>query len=294
MIPNYPTNTAVVCHDAGAANIIIYGLLKTGRSDWHAYMTGPAEKIWISVFPDIALYDSLDSVLEGVELLLTGTGWASDIEYDARSLAIANNIRTIAVIDHWVNYLERFVRNGKMVWPDEFWLTDDYAMTIAENIFPAEKIYKVANYYLTNQLENIGQKQELSSSPELLYVLEPVRSNWGKETQGEFQALDYFIACFPLLNLPVETVICLRLHPSEALDKYDDWVAAHPSFNMKIDDSINITEALKRASWVVGCESFALVLALMAGRKVYCTLPPWAPNCRLPHRELINLGDIAK
>ena len=79
MLPDYPQTTAVVCHDAGAANILIAGLLETGRSDWRAYMRGPAEKLWDEAFPDVALCRSINSAMAGVELLVTGTGWGSDI-----------------------------------------------------------------------------------------------------------------------------------------------------------------------------------------------------------------------
>ena len=109
---------------------------------------------------------------------------------------------------------------------------------------------------------------------------------------GEFQALEYFISKFPQLGVPKETVICLRPHPSDLEGKYHDWIKSHSDMNIKLDDSISITQSLGRAKWVAGCESFALVLALMAGRTVYCTLPPWAPACRLPHSAITSLRDL--
>lgn len=288
MLPEYPRSTAVVCHDAGAGNIVIAGLLETGRSDWRAYMRGPAEKLWRSAYSRVALCNTLDSALEGVELLVTGTGWGSDIEHNARSLANSRGIRSVAVIDHWVNYAERFVRHGEIVWPDEFWVTDDYAMEIAKHAFPGQPVFKVPNRYLESQMRVIKQAGE-ASTPELLYVLEPIRSDWGRGLQGEFQALDYFVRNMARLGLSPDTEIRLRPHPSDAPGKYNDWIADHVTLNIQLDDTVSIAQSLGRASWVAGCESFALVLALMAGRKVYCTLPPWAPPSRLPHRGLIHI-----
>ena len=164
---------------------MIAGLLETGRSDWRAYMRGPAEKLWQSAYPGVALSDTLDSTLEEVELLVTGTGWGSDIEHEARSLAKSRGIRSVAVIDHWVNYAERFVRHGETVWPDEFWVTDDYAMEIAKHAFPGQAVFQVPNRYVESQLRTIEQVGE-ASTPELLYVLEPIRSGWGRGMQGEF------------------------------------------------------------------------------------------------------------
>lgn len=288
MMPDYPSPTAVVCHDAGAANIVIAGLLETGRSDWHAYMRGPAEKLWKAAYPGIAPCDTLESILEDVELLVTGTSWASDIEHQARRLARSRKVRTVAVIDHWVNYAERIVRNGETVWPDEFWVTDEYALSIAKHAFPGRIVIQVPNRYVETQLRDIARVDK-ADVPELLYVLEPIRSDWGQGTPGEFQALDYFVSHLPGLDLPSATVIRLRPHPSDAPGKYKDWIASHPDLKIQLDGSLGIAQSLGRATWVAGCESFALVLAIMAGRKVYCTLPPWAPACRLPHRGLIHI-----
>lgn len=293
MTPDFPPGTAVVCHDAGAANIVIAGLRATGRSDWRAYMQGPAEKLWKASFPGIALCDSLNEALAGSELLITGTGWASDIEHEARQLARFLGVRTVAVIDHWVNYAERFIRHGEPVWPDEFWVTDEYAFEIALRIFPGQAVFQVPNHYVEMQLRDIA-RVEKTGEPELLYVLEPIRADWERGISGEFQALDYFASQLPELGLPVETVIRLRPHPSDPHGKYSNWIDLHPKMNIKLDASLSIAESLGRATWVAGCESFALVLALMAGRKVYCTLPPWAPPCRLPHGGLIQLGRPSK
>lgn len=288
VLPDFPNSTAVVCHDAGAANIVIANLLETGQKDWHAYMRGPAEKLWETAFPDIALCDSLDATLENVELLITGTGWGGDVEHEARKLARSRDIRSVAVIDHWSNYAERFVRHGETAWPDEFWVTDDYAMDIAKKIFPDQTVLQVSNHYLDTQLKTIAHVEK-TRPPELLYVLEPIRDDWGRDTPGEFQALDYFFSCLPQLGLPSGTVIRLRPHPSDAPGKYNNWVAGHSTLNIKMDDSLSLAQSIGRSSWVAGCGSFALVLALMSGRKTYGTLPPWAPACPLPHQGLIHI-----
>ena len=147
-------------------------------------------------------------------MLISGTGWASDIEHQARRLARSRGVRSVAVIDHWVNYAERFVRNGETVWPDEFWVTDEYALEIAERSFPGRTVLQVPNRYVETQLREIARVDK-TGAPELLYVLEPVRNDWGRGTPGEFQALDYFVSRLPSLGLPSTAVICLRPHPSD-------------------------------------------------------------------------------
>jgi len=288
-----PIRTSVVLHDAGAANVVIATLMETGRSNWQAHMRGPAKKIWGSLFPKDTLYDTAEQAISGSELLITGTSWGSDIEHEARRNAQVLGIKSIAIIDHWVNYAERFIRNGEQVLPNEIWVTDKYAFEIATTTFPSVTILQIPNYYLERQLKEIASIDR-SKTPELLYILEPIRSYWGRDTLGEFQALDYFISRVPELGLPNELVICLRPHPSDLEGKYDDWIRSNSNMNIKLDASMNISESLGRASWVAGCESFGLVIAVMAKRIVYCTLPPWAPLCRLPYVELIQLRWLHK
>jgi hypothetical protein len=84
----------------------------------------------------------------------------------------------------------------------------------------------------------------------------------------------------------------LRPHPSDLDGKYNNWIKQYPNINFKLDDSVDIAESMGRAKWVVGCESFALILALMAGKTVFCSLPPWAPLCQLPHSGIIQLREL--
>lgn len=285
------TPIAVICHDAGASNHIISWLRVDGRLESvRAVMCGPAEGLWRQAFPEAPLCNSIEMALEDAQSVISGTGWASNIEHEARRMAKARAIHSVAVIDHWVNYAERFIRGGECVWPDVFWVVDEQAMSIAELTFPGAAIRLVPNVYLANQIQSVLPAPIVQ--PELLYVLEPMRTDWGRGEGGEFQALDYFVSKLPCLNLPAEIVIRLRPHPSDPKGKYDAWIAMHPELNILVDHSLQMSEALSRARWVAGCESFALVIALGAGRQVYCTLPPWAPACRLPHHGLIHLNKI--
>jgi len=174
-----------------------------------------------------------------------------------------------------------------MVLPDEFWVTDDYASRIARACFPGSVVRTQPNLYLEEQLRRITPLR--SDAAELLYVLEPARDDWGRGVPGEFQALDYFLQRMALLELPAATLIRLRPHPSDPRGKYDAWITRQRNRNIVLDDSADVAAALSRAAWVAGCETFALVIGLLAGRRAICTLPPWAPACRLPHRELVHL-----
>ena len=114
--------------------------------------------------------------------LISGTGWASAFEHDARKLAKQLGRRSIAVIDHWTNYRARFVRNGVEVLPDEIWVTDEYAKNLAEMEFPTIRIVQLQNAYLENLVGEVrghDYNKNVSLEENILYVLEPIRQAWG-------------------------------------------------------------------------------------------------------------------
>jgi hypothetical protein len=277
---------AVVANDAGAANIIFYGLANA-VGPLRIWATGPAAVIAASCGTPCNV-GSLEEALDGAATLLSGTGWASNVEHDARTLALDRSIPSIAVLDHWVNYPDRFMRDATEVLPDRWWVTDAFAQAEAARHFPSERIDLLPNPYVTAQLARIAPV-EATDRNVLLYILEPARSRWGTAVEGEFQALDYFVTKIDRLGLPADLTIRLRPHPSDPPGKYEAWMARQIDMTLELDTAPDMAAALTAAKWVAGCESFGLALALDAGRTVYCTLTPNAPLCRLPHDKLIHL-----
>ncbi|MBN9244821.1 MAG: hypothetical protein J0I98_18715 [Mesorhizobium sp.] len=289
-LDDLPGPVAVVCHDAGTANILLWGL-REASVPFRLYAAGPARRIAEQLALPVWEED-LDSALNGAGSLVSGTGWASSVEHDARAKARALGLPSIAVLDHWANYQERFERQGQQVLPDRYWVTDEIALERARRIFGADAATElVPNLYLARQLSMI-RPIDAATPNVLLYVLEPARSDWGRGIDGEFQALDFFLDRFPKLALPNDLVIRLRPHPSDAPGKYAAWMDRNSGFLIELDTAPDMAAALSDVRYVVGCESYGLVVALNAGRKVYCSLPPHAPACRLPHDGIVHLGSM--
>ncbi len=286
--PNLPHAVAVVCHDAGACNLILPWLQQPGLHV-RAVMQGPALALWRVRFGAAPVCSSLEEALAGVQLVLTGTGWASTLEHDARVLAQRLQLRSAAVIDHWVNYPQRFVFHGQQQWPDEFWLTDEMAVTLACQYFPQHQLRCYAAVYLQEQVQAITPLHP--GQGDVLLVMEPMRSDWGRGVAGEWQALDYFVQMRGAAGIPQQQRVRLRPHPSDPPGKYDAWLARHPG--VVLDAHPSLAQAMNGARWVVGCESYAMVVALAAGRQVWSSLPPWAPACRLPHTGVQRLASLA-
>lgn len=285
-MPDWPLPTAIVAHDAGATNLII-AWLKAWRWPARACVDGPARKLWNEAFPDQPTCPSITEALEGASSVVTGTGWASRLEHEARRQARTRGLRVAAVLDHWVNYPPRFERDGEMVLPDELWVADDWAAQIARQVLPPMLIRVFDNLYLEAQVVQVTAPPEDGT---LLYVLEPVRSDWGRGEQGEFQALDYALQhLHEFSSMPIRRIL-LRPHPSDPAEKYFRYIYTDPRIEM--DCSADMSLAISQADIVVGVESFALALALAAGRPVFSSLPPWAPALRLPQEGIQQIRQI--
>jgi hypothetical protein len=282
-----PTPLALVCHDAGAANLILPWIAADQPKPLLPVMAGPAAALWRARFETTAAM-SLERTITDAAAVLSGTGWGSDLEHRARKLARARGVRSVAVIDHWVNYRERFVRNGEEVLPDQIWVTDEYALALARVEFPDLAVVLKANLYLEEQLAKAPPLAE--QDRDVLFVAEPVLADWGTSAPGEFQALDYFLSRREDIGVPLDARIRVRPHPSDPPGKYD--AVANSRANVTIDRSEDLATALGGARWVVGCESYALVVALHAGRQAISALPPWAPPPGLPHKEIVRLATL--
>lgn len=287
-----------MAHDAGAANHIFAWLRTNRRFDVvTASLAGPAMTLWQQQHGTCQQLE-LNDVLAGAKTLLSGTGWASSIEHDARRLARQFGVKSIAVIDHWTNFRERFLRNGEEILPDEIWVSDEYAQAMATAMFSNIKVIQQPNAYLADLVSEV-QRLELSlgahtADERLLYVLEPIRHAWGQtEILGEFAALDFFVENLSLLQIGQDTQIRLRPHPSDPVGKYDEWLARQRNLKIEIDPLPNLAASLAWSSLVVGCQTYAMVVALAAGRQVVSSIPPWAPACVLPHPEIIKLSTLA-
>jgi hypothetical protein len=220
------------------------------------------------------------------------------LEYQARMIALSLGIPSFAAVDHWVNYNQRFIRGGVEILPDEIWISDDYAFHEARKCFPRIPIRQFSNYYLEKQvsaIKQLDQKLNKANSNNILYILEPIREKWISydKPPPEIQALDYFLSRLDSLCLDSNVRIRLRPHPSETNEKYNNWIELNKNkYDISLDSDQPLCNAISWADLVVGCESFALVIALSAGKKTISTLPPWGHVCRLPHKNLIHLSNL--
>jgi hypothetical protein len=290
---------AVVSHDAGGAEILSSWILRSQESFCLA-LSGPAVLIFRRKLGELPNYP-LESAIEMCDWVLCGTSWQSPIEKQAIVQAAEAGKRAIVFIDHWVNYAERFQLGNVTVLPDEIWVGDEYAEALAIEIFPEVRITLRPNPYfddIKKSLKNDDEKRTRDNhcrSPNtVLYVCEPIREHallthgderyWG---YTEEEALEFFLNHIDALNSAVSQVT-IRPHPSEDSDKYN-WVKIKYPSVIQTKSTKTLTQQIVEADVVVGCESMALVVGLMAGKRVISSIPAGGKKCGLPHEKIEHL-----
>lgn len=292
---------AIVSHDAGGAEILSSWLL---RSDDLCYVVleGPAIAIFNNKCSGVKRL-TLNEAITKCDWVLCGTGWASDLERKAIKHGKQQGKKTVAYLDHWVNYNERFEEiDGSVILPDEIWVGDKHARLIAETAFPNIPIKLQINPYLEDlrrDLSKIETKRKSTKKVLILYICEPLREHaylkygnerhWGYTEEG---ALKYFLKNIKFLHLDIES-ITIRPHPSEKLDKYH-WANALAPDLISFGGGKSLMHEITEADIVVGCGSMAMVVALLADKRVISCIPPGGSPCKLPQAGIESMQEIVK
>jgi len=295
----------VVSHDAGGAEIVSSWVRAHPENRFIFILEGPAVKIFEQKMGEIENFSAqeLNKLTVSVDHVLTGTSWASDLEKKAVLLAKTRGTRVASYIDRWDNYPERFILNGEQILPDEIWVGDNEGLQLANAHFPGKNIRLEPNLYLQEILNEIGSKGHPDFRHDeirVLYVCEPIKDHakrqYGDEDYwgyNEYDAMRYFFRKIKLVEgAKGNIVIRVRLHPSERRDKYDEILESSDGYGVHLSFESSLVEDCVWADRVVGCQNMAMVVSLLAGREVYCSIPPGGEKCGLPHREIKTMAEL--
>ncbi|MES2413939.1 MAG: hypothetical protein V4614_09070 [Pseudomonadota bacterium] len=291
---------AAVSHDAGGAEILSSWLRRCDEP-YCLVLEGPAKEIFqrkVGGHQPMSLADAIKQS----DWVLCSTSWQSSLERQAIKLAKAGGKKAVAFLDHWVNFAERFQEEGVAVWPDEIWVGDVEAEKIARACFAGVKIVLEPNPYFEDlklEIKKISIVPPDAMQCSFLYVCEPIREHallqYGDERYWgytEEDALRYFLRNVNALGCTVGK-IKIRPHPSESKTKYD-WAINNTTLPIEMGGDKTLLEETAEADVVVGCESMAMVVGLLAKKKVISSIPPGGKACSLPHPEIKQLQLLLK
>lgn len=280
----------IVSHDAGGAEVLA-SYVAQRRLHCMFVLEGPAVKVFERRMGSIDL-STLDDAVAKCDWLLCGTSWQSDIEWRSFDMGRRRGKRTVAFLDHWVHYRERFIRQGQECLPDEIWVGDEDAKMLVRKHFLKMPIRLVPNPYLIDIKREIAviearKTPKKAGGKRVLYICENISEHalvqhgderyWG---YTEFDAIEYFLENIKAIGGPIEAVV-IRPHPSDPPGKYNRIVSEHCGL-LQLSSGKLLLEEVVEADVVVGCESMALVVGSLAGKTVISAIPPSGEKCRLP------------
>ena len=175
------------------------------------------------------------------------------------------------------------------------------AETMAKEIFLSLPVTLVDNPYVKDIRQELSATQThhvpSPDSVSVLYVCEPISEHalmrhgdahfWG---YVEEEALRYFLSNSLALGKPIERIL-IRQHPSERAGKYS-WAQREFDLPIEMGGARTLLQEIVDSDLVVGCESMAMVVALLAGKRVVSCIPPEGRDCVLPHTEIIRFQDL--
>jgi hypothetical protein len=291
---------AIVAHDAGGAEILA-SYVAQNKIDFKLVLGGPAVNVFKRRLGEIEIY-SLEEAILDCEWCLCGTGWQSDLEWRAIEQGRNAGKQVVVFLDHWVNYEERFIRNGIQHLPDEIWVGDVDGERLAQEQFPLLPIKLVSNPYFIDiklKLDEIVIKNNLCDNKQrrVLFVSENISGHallqHGDERYRgytEFDVVEFFLKNIDVLRESIATVV-LRPHPSDSPGKYDRILKTYPDI-VQLSTGKSLNEEIAESDIVVGCESMAMVVGLLAQKKVISCIPPDGYSCRLPQRDIIQFREL--
>lgn len=308
----------VVCYEAGAAQIISSFLKANKCAQTINYcLYGPALIIFEQKLGKIDVHplDTIKSLDSGLDIVITGRSFVPDLEREAIKLAKATGIKVATFLDHWVNYEDSFIPVSRRLnlsneeflsyLPDEVIIGDRYASELLKKTrIPGSSVRYIENEYFRDlELLFKNRKPVTQKVKQILYVSEPVYDDlkkiygngnlWG---YNEFDVLKEIVSFTPTFKQLGFTRLVIRLHPNEKKDKYLEILRGFEGktdFEVSVSTNKSLEEDILGSQMVLGMESMALVIAILAGVKAVSYLPRSSiKKCSLPHKELSKIDDL--
>jgi hypothetical protein len=278
----------VASNDAGAANIMAAFIEKHNLSKRATFiLSGPAVVIFSNKFQNLNVlsFEELQKINIQDTLVLTGTSGWSELERNVLKWAKEHHITTVSFLDHWTNYIKRFIpgynNNSELnfldLLPDYVFVADDKAFEMAESLgFPPKKLVNIGNPYIAELRIEYLKISKQSTPGRILYMGEYFL---GKNPEKNLSELNYVEDILKAIKeyfhgkYPNQFELYLRLHPQDNVEKYNYLLEFYPF--LKIGVKINtLLEDIALSSLVLGKTSMGLVVSGEMGKQTYSFIHP--------------------
>lgn len=292
---------AVVSHDAGCSQLLC-AMITQHHDDavWQIF-AHPKSPMAVICERNALPFTPIDDAVQQLEILkpdtlFFGTGWQEKVERPYVRYCKKHHIPTVAFIDHWSSYRERFG------YPYEGWeencgdftaVHDEKALELATALKLPRPI-ALPNFYLKKLVED-AKRKKITPAENLLFLSEPTDAV-AKQTYGDtnywgftqYTALEDILKNFDQFGCAGLTI---RLHPSETSSKFKKILNKYPHIRVQINDAhtFDLTSQLLNAKIILGFDTMALYTAALLGKTILSYLPSKNRDFLLPLPSQIQL-----
>lgn len=280
----------VVAHDAGAAEIIAaYVRVNASKQTFVCYAAGPAVKVFRRAHVPCSRIakGTVNAIVrkhQEAAFVLTGTGWMSGIESAVIAEAKKSGLKTVMYLDSWGDYRLRFgypAPTWRANLPDELWVGDREALTLAKRQFPRVRIRIVPNQYTVSVIARYRKAKKDQGGVLFLSREDPgVRATFAKLIAGLSK------------RIPPPPVF-IRFHPVQKRTYHDAVIEKYKGRVRIIKCKGNdLSHDLSRATSVVGMETPAMTISERLGITTVCIVFPYTKRLLPLRQNIIRVSNV--
>ncbi|MDD5157858.1 hypothetical protein [Sulfurimonas sp.] len=302
---------ALFFNDGGPSNNLI-SIIKRYEEDyeWHlfAFKESPAWLVFEKANLGVCIKElDKDSDIKQ-ELLflkpavvLVGTSWQNRTHLEFIKVAKTLHIPSVAMLEHWVNYRERFGypdKNYRKNISDFITVNDIYGYEMADDLGFAN-IIKLRFYNLLDDIE-IFENTQIKEQNSLLFISEPTKkvalNSYGNENYWGFDEFEVYEEICENMELFGTNELNIRLHPSDEIGKYDYLTSRYKNIKIEIENPYEtaLISSLCKNKIIIGIDGFVLFEAMLLGKLSLSLMPPSKRECVVPIFEQNKIRAINK
>ena len=262
-----------VISDPGSANVILSIVKKFKLKKINFFFTNLNIKNYFINYKDkfLEIHSLKDLIKKNYfNLAVIGTG------YPPKYIHLANyfknyKILTVAILDHWLNFLRRFKKNKSFFKPDVILMTHKINYRL-DNFFKDIKIFNVKNYYLEEQIREIKKIKKVKY--DCCYINDAASYIVNAKVRKKL-IVDSLVSFISFIKSRRITKVLIRPHPKDDLFSFKNMIKKIVKYkeydenNLVISNSKNISKDIASSDSIFGMKSFGLFIALKAKKNVY-------------------------
>jgi RimJ/RimL family protein N-acetyltransferase len=258
------SNIHVVCNDFGGSQQIL-ALVSALALKASGTLTGPAVNLFTKSNSQISTLDTSSNLISK-KIIILGSGFYGGPESRALECENLSPNYKIVMLDHWINYKERFKSDSRHL-PNEFFVTNEKAEEIARGNFPQVRVTRIPDFLLAEQMRQYLRQE--ATLENVLFILEP-EASIGEGINHKIGDLkQYFPALLAFCEERGLKKIVLRKHPSQKIDEDLDFRGLPREIEVCHSTNESLVEDLSSACAVFGFHSSALYASSMLGIETY-------------------------